>query len=91
MNPVTKKLIDQFEVGDEVEIYVGWVRGIITKYEIDQLKEGVNPAAHFEIQPHWDADEISITSWFQEGDQSTLRYPVPPEVYARYKVRRVPT
>jgi hypothetical protein len=91
MNSVTKKLVDQFKVGDEVEIYFGWVRGTLTKYEIDELKQGVNPAAHFEVEPHWDAEGIIITSWFQEGEQSTLRTPVSPEAYARYTVKRVLT
>jgi hypothetical protein len=91
VNVVTKKLIEQFKEGDEVEIYLGWVRGKLTKYEADQPKEGVNPAAHFEVQPNWDAEGIIIESWFQEGEQSTLRYPVPPEAYARYRVKRVRT
>ena len=50
MMPVTEKLIHEFKEGDVVDVRFGWKRGKIIKYEIDQPKETMRPAAYFQVQ-----------------------------------------
>jgi len=92
MNGVTKQFIEQLKVGDSVQVYLGWVRGEITKYEIDPPKDNMKPAAHLEIRPDWEGfEDVLIEGFIIEGEEAVLRLPLEKGAYARFTVRRVPT
>jgi len=92
MNRVTKQLIEQLKVSDSVDVYLGWVRGTLTKYEIDPAKDNVKPAAHFEVKPDCDGPEnIVFESFHIEGDEQNIRLHLGKEAYARFTVKRVRT
>lgn len=84
---------EQFKVDDLVQVDLGWVRGTLTKYEIDPSKDNMKPAAHFEVNlDDWDGPrDIRIEHFHIEGDEPTLRVPLDQQAYARFTLKPVPT